>query len=312
MTECERIIEQGVLPVSFFEEEVRCDFLVTRDRKKIWAIEIELLLKLLEICRKYNLTLWGDGGTLLGAVRHDGFIPWDDDLDVLMPRKDFNKLMEIAGKEFATPFFFQTPHTDPNFGYSFARLRNSNTTGMPRILAKAGYNHGIYIDIFPLDGISLDSFEDDKKRITECIMKNSSYMKRNSVNLLNERQLENYHKFWTENPSVEFDKIQEIASNPNYLSSDYVANAVTPIKRSENQIWKKEWFDNTLKHKFEVVDLPIPQGFDMLLKTIYGDYMAFPPVNQRGNWHSDFIWEPDKPFNDFLRENINYSDLCTK
>lgn len=300
MTECERIIEQGILPASFFEEEERCDFLVTKERKKIWGIELDLYLKFVQVCEKYNLKHWGDGGTLLGAVRHNGFIPWDDDMDVIMPREDYNKLMTIEPKEFCNPYFFQTPHTDPNFGFSFARLRNSNTTGMPRILAKAGFNHGIYIDIFPLDEICLETFEEDKKRIIECIMRNSSFMKRNSVDLLNERQLENYHKYWTNNPIEEFDKIQEIASNPDYRGSGFVANCTVTSLKSEAQIWKKEWFDKTIMHRFETIEIPMPAAIDNRLKAQYGDYMKYPPIDQRGLWHPDFIWDPDKPYNSYM------------
>ena len=300
MTECERIIKEGILPGTFFEEEVRCDFLVSTKRKKIWAIELDLYLQFSAVCKKHHLQFWGDGGTLLGAVRHNGFIPWDDDLDVIMPRDDYNKLLELGSQEFSEPYFFQTPHTDCNYGYSFARLRNSNTTGMPSIFAKAGYNHGIYIDIFPLDEISLDSFEDDKKRIIECALKNSSYMKRNSIELLNDRQLENYHKYWTDNPSEEFDKIQAIASNPSYKGSGYVANCTWTMLKSEAQIWEKQWFDKTIMHKFETIEIPMPGAIDERLKTQYGDYMKFPPVEQRGLWHPDFIWDPDKSYKEYI------------
>ena len=300
MTECERIIEQGILPKSFFEEEVRSDFLVTNKRKKIWALEIELFLKLFEVCQNYNLKVWGDGGTLLGAVRHNGFIPWDDDMDLILPREDYNKLMEIGSNEFKKPFFLQTPHTDPNYGYSFAKLRNSNTTCMPHVFKKAGFNHGIHIDIFPLDTLCLDTFEEDKCHITECIIKNSSFMKRHSVELLNERQLENFRKYQTDDPVREYDIIQKIASNPNYNNSEYVANCTVTSLKSSAQIWKASWFETTIMHQFETIEIPMPGDIVPRLKAQYGDYMKFPPVDQRGNWHSDVMWDPDKSFKEYI------------
>ena len=84
MTESERIIKEGILPETFFEPESRCEFYVDETRKKIWAIELDLYLELMRVCKKYDLTIWADGGTLLGAVRHNGFIPWDDDMDLIL------------------------------------------------------------------------------------------------------------------------------------------------------------------------------------------------------------------------------------
>lgn len=101
--------------------------------------------------RKHNLKVCGDGGNLLGAVCHNGFIPWDDGGDVIIPREDYNKLIEIGNKEFSCQFFLQTPYFDSNSGYSFAKLRNSNTTCIPRVFSKSVFNNGIHIDILPLD-----------------------------------------------------------------------------------------------------------------------------------------------------------------
>ena len=89
-------------------EEVMDGHTVTADMKKLWAVEMDLAKKLLEVCKKYNLKIWAEGGTLLGAVRHKGFIPWDDDLDFVMMRDDFEKLIEIGPKEFNEPYFLQT------------------------------------------------------------------------------------------------------------------------------------------------------------------------------------------------------------
>ena len=301
MTESERIIEQGILPESFFKEEVRCDFLVTEKRKKIWAIELDIYLKFVEVCKKHHLKFWCDGGTLLGAVRHNGFIPWDDDMDIIMPREDYNKLMAIGPKEFCEPYFLQTPHTDPNYGYSFAKLRNSHTTCIPKVFAKAGFNHGIHIDIFPLDELNLDTFEQDKAKITEHIMKCSSFMKRHSVEFLNERQLENFRKYQTDDPVREYDMIQKIASNPDYKGSEYVANCTVTSLKSSAQIWKASWFDTTIMHLYETIEIPMPGNIVPRLKAQYGDYMQYPPVEQRGQWHPDVFWDPDKSYTEYMK-----------
>lgn len=103
MTECERIIKEGILPASFFEEETICDFLVTKERKKIWAVLLDMLIQVDRICRKHNLKYFMAFGSLLGVVRHNGFIPWDDDIDICMPRDDYEKFIVIARNELPPP-----------------------------------------------------------------------------------------------------------------------------------------------------------------------------------------------------------------
>lgn len=300
MTECERIIEQGILPEAFFNEEEQCGFLVTEKRKKIWAIELDIYLELAKVCKKHNLTFWGDGGTLLGAIRHNGFIPWDDDMDIIMPREDYNKLLKIGPQEFNHPYFLQTPYSDPGFVFSYTKLRNSNTSCISKWFAKGGFNQGIHIDIFPLDYINLDKFEEEKAIITECIMKNSSYMRRNSVDILEGKRLENYKKYQTDDPIREYETMQRIASNPDYKGSEYVANCIVTALKSSAQIWKASWFDKTITHKFETIEIPMPYKIDERLKTQYGNYMEFPPIEQRGNWHSDIIWDPDRSYTEYV------------
>ena len=100
------------LPDSFFHEEVRDGYLVTAKVKELWAVQIDLLCELDRVCKKYNLKYILDFGTLLGAVRHKGFIPWDDDLDVSMLREDYDKLMEVGPTEFTHPYFLQNHDTE--------------------------------------------------------------------------------------------------------------------------------------------------------------------------------------------------------
>ncbi len=150
MTETERIIQQGILPESFLNEETRNGFLVTRERKKLWAVLLDLLLQFDSVCKKHGLRYFLNSGSLLGAIRHKGFIPWDDDIDVEMPRDDYEKLMTLSD-EYKYPYFLQTPFTDKNSAYSFAKLRNSNTTMASKHFAFQDMNHGVLIDIFPYD-----------------------------------------------------------------------------------------------------------------------------------------------------------------
>ena len=129
MTEIERILEKGVVTEDFLKEEIRNDFLVTTERKKLWAVILDLFLEFKRVCDKYGLKYYPCFGFLLGAVRHKGYIPWDDDLDVCMPRDDYERFLELRN-EFSHPYFFQIPETDPGYFYGMAKIRNSNTTAM--------------------------------------------------------------------------------------------------------------------------------------------------------------------------------------
>ena len=114
------------------------------------AVMLEILQEFHRVCTENNLTYWLEGGTLLGAIRHDGFIPWDDDVDVAMPKEDFDKLCSMADTVFSKDFFWQTHTTDPDYHLMIAKLRKNNT----RIIetgetGQEGYHHGIFIDVIP-------------------------------------------------------------------------------------------------------------------------------------------------------------------
>ena len=112
------------IPEEFFKEEVRDGYFVSSDMKNLWAVELDLLNEFIRVCEVYNLRYFAEGGTMIGAVRHNGFIPWDDDIDIVMPREDYCKLEKIAVKEFKFPYFWQTEKTDPGSMRGHAQLRN--------------------------------------------------------------------------------------------------------------------------------------------------------------------------------------------
>lgn len=125
--------------------------LTTEAEDALRRSQLELLAELDRVCRAHDLPYFALYGTLLGAVRHGGFIPWDDDLDVGMLRADFDRLAEMASKEFGERFVFQTVSTDPHYGCMFGKLRLRNTRCVDRVSFGSPQENGIFIDVFPLD-----------------------------------------------------------------------------------------------------------------------------------------------------------------
>lgn len=153
------------IPASFLKES-RSELIISPSTKKIWAIQLDLLSKIDAICRKYKLRYSVDSGTLIGAVRHGGMIPWDDDIDVILPRKDYDELMKVFPSELDGEYFLQTEQTDEFYYRAFARLRKNGTTGAFRseMIGKKlyiNYHQGIFVDIFPLDNVPDD--DDERK-----------------------------------------------------------------------------------------------------------------------------------------------------
>ena len=119
--------------------------------RQLQLCELEILDEFVRICEKYDLQYYLVGGTLLGAVRHQGFIPWDDDIDVAMPREDYDKFAVIAEKELSPKYFYQCPATDPYYFLTYAKIRKNGTEVYEERFKYSKFHKGVFIDIFPLD-----------------------------------------------------------------------------------------------------------------------------------------------------------------
>lgn len=290
------------------DSETRCDFIISQKRKKIWKTQLELLSELQRVCKKYHLRYFAINGTLLGAVRHNGFIPWDDDLDVIMPRPDYEKLTEIAKTEFQKPFYLQNEFTSKKYYRSYSRLRNSNTTAVPEMDWNIEECNGIFIDIFPLDGYSKDEIRNKKvlKKINRQIFlaNNFIYGKQYTshrlihLGLLYGVAFLDLFGFYTK-LLKNTRKIQNI--NP-YDESEILYSLV----HGEVLKYKKEWFNEKIVN-FEDMKICIPSGYDEILKMIYGSYMDLPPVEKRGVRHNIFF-DPDNSYSVYYKK-MSFSEV---
>lgn len=301
MTECERLVSEGVIPDDFLKEENRSDYHIPISMKKVWAIEIDLLLQFTKVCRENNIRFWVIGGTLLGAVRHSGFIPWDDDIDITMPRDDYERLLKLPTTTFCAPYFLQTPLNDNDYYCSFARLRNSMTTAVT-ISKSNNCNNGIYLDIIPLDGYEKFTF---LSHIRNTIIRTLNFIAHTYAYKIKTNIVRRLVCYFFNIPFFKIDLkkmykvVDSLAKKIPWDKTNYVGNNLySPYSMKKNKFKKKD-FAETKWIPFEFIEVPIPIGYDHVLSTLMGNYMELPPIEKRGVWHS-WKYEPDISFEEMV------------
>ncbi len=293
----------------FLEQEIRNGFYIDVTMKTVWAAELELLQKVAEVCNKYGLTWYAAYGTLLGAIRHEGFVPWDDDMDIWMKRKDYNKLMQVLPKELPEGFVVHSPLTEA--GYDQYHTCVNTGTGVsisPKWLEQFhGCPFTVGLDIFPLDcvpsnegervvqenlffiaanaaqmlrGLERGEFntregehesagEERKADLLEKITENIDYLI-DEVKLPIKRHLLEEER-WFELTTEMWKWANHIAMMYNEDEGDYLAHYMDYCKWKHKK-YPKEWFAQVYSATFENFMLPIPCGYDCLLRLIYGEY----------------------------------------
>lgn len=300
MTECERIIQKGIVSEDFLKEETICDFLVTTERKKLFAVLLDILVEFDAVCRKHNLTYFMDGGSLIGTIRHKGFVPWDDDIDVVMPRADYEKFIKL-GSEFNEPYFLQNAYTDKDFFYAPTRIRNSKTTALVEMFAYRNFNQGVWLTIFPLDKIAVEDGEDNYKKINQLNIENSTYMRMTNPNLTEKDKIR-VQNYSGRNPMDTYEEIHRIASMHENEDTPYIGTMIITVVNYKRKLLNPKSFRDVEYKEFEGIKVPVPIGYDDVLKTEYGNYMELPPIDERGLWHSGTLFDADKPYTEYLKE----------
>ena len=250
--------------------------------KELQQKELEILKYFDKLCKKHNLEYFLAYGTLLGAVRHKGFIPWDDDIDVHMKGEDYLKLIDILKNNFDKKYFFQSIETEKNYYALWNKIRMKNTIFVEKGWENVNINQGIFLDIFPLieypdNNKSLKKI-DTKIKITKLLIENN--IKPNKFTHLYGKSGKILSKIFRLIPQSIRNKIalKNIKYLCNYKSnSGYYFSPDEGLQKKS----KKIDFESSTNLKFEDCELKCPIGYDEYLKAIYNDYMTLPKEEDR-------------------------------
>ena len=252
--------------------------------RKLQLYQLTILKDIKKVCEKHHITYYLQDGTLLGAVRHKGFIPWDDDVDISMPYDDYLRFLEIAQNELGTKYFVQNCETDENFYGAFTKIRMNNTTMMPVNHTKYHIHHGIWVDIFPIININSGT----EAKIKSKILQFSNYL------LMEDYIHANVEEF-SDKLGVAgmafINMLYKVPIKTRRKLHKYLLKQITKCKKGDS--WTVIWTaisilypptileKGTVQLEFEGEFFSAPSGWHECLTVTYGDYMKLPPVEQR-------------------------------
>lgn len=271
------------------------DNFLTQIKKK----SLETFLYFKTFCEAHGLLFYFCGGCCIGAIRHKGFIPWDDDIDVFMPRKDYEKLTKLWPKYAATEYFSLVRANSPDFNSQiFTTIVNNKTTLIKPHQKELDIPHGVTIDVFPLDGCPSSRFARKMQLfwsliydlyLAQIVPKNHgkfvTFIGQALLKIVPSKNVR--YKIWKyaekkmSKYKIEDCKyITELCAGPKYMRIEY----------------PKEIFANSVEKEFEGYMMPVPVGYDTYLKMAFGDYMTVPPENNRNTCHDVYFYDFDSPY----------------
>ncbi|HCO34534.1 MAG TPA: hypothetical protein DIT27_01195 [Eubacterium sp.] len=295
-----RRIMYMVFEKEYFEDEVRDGFYVPAQMKHAWAAQLEVLNDIDKACTENGIQYFAEWGTLLGAVRHHGFIPWDDDMDICMKRADYEKFLRIYDKIMPENYTIYNITTDTETDDFLSRVINGRSINFDKIHLEKyhGFPYSAGIDIFPLDFIAPD--EDDDKYQREVIAIVNTLAKtirgmQEDESLMTEEAIADVKedvKHIEKLCNITIDEDADLVQQLNILvdrlcglytedESEYIT--LMPLWLDVNGIWRdgeryrfpKDYYTKTVRLPFENTTIPVPYAYDKILKKKYGDYKQF-------------------------------------
>ena len=253
--------------------------------RKVQMILLEMLKDIDQVCKKHDIQYFLDSGTLIGAVRHKGFIPWDDDLDIGMLREDYEKFCKVAQDELGERYFWQTWDTDPNYPVPFGKVRKRGTLYV-ETKSKELKENGFYIDVLPYDYAPNNAKERERIRKKQWLLFRALLMK-------------DGYKPWNESNGINLKK--RIGYLPVSLYSRFITKQgiISQYMRTINNVedrslvyeqtgkkyYEASWMRKTTALEFEGYTFPAVDHYHEWLSKAYGDYMTPPPPQERENRH---------------------------
>ena len=257
--------------------------------KLVQKLTLNTLNVFIEFCEKHNLRYYFTGGALIGVLRHKGFIPWDDDIDVGMPRKDFDEFHRLIELEMPDGFGICNRYTDSNWHFAMSQFIDMESE-IEIHLAEQPRKAHIWIDVFPLDGLP------DNKVARWLRIKNILFH-RYLVQIANintqvdaNRERPKYERIILTfckvipigkviNTNKTINTLEKILRRSDFDTAEWCGNMLGRYR--EREVVKREWFGNPVKGNFEGVKVNIPVNSDVILRSLYGDYMKLPPEKDR-------------------------------
>ncbi len=258
--------------------------------KTVQTILLGYLLEIDRICRKYDIKYFLAGGTLLGAIRHHGFIPWDDDADVMMLREDYDRFQKVVQKELPDNIFMQIPSTEKGNHNPFTKLRINNTMFATEFTGKfMDLHNGIFFDVLSHDKTGNHKWSQKLHLMTTMLTRSVVFNKWGNTNIKGGGnhpiicRIVDKAKYLVPMPFAEWAQNKSLTFYKNRRSRYLYDGMGRNLKRGP---FPKEWLDEAVYVDFEGYKFPVPKEYDKYLTYLYGDYMQMIPVSARRTSHS--------------------------
>ncbi len=259
----------------------------------IQQLMLKVILEIDTICKKHGIKYFLGGGTLLGAIRHQGFIPWDDDADIMMLRKDYDRFVQVASHDLPDYLQLQTAKTDKN-NHFFSKIRIKNTICATEFTKKlTDINVGLFVDIFPHDYTANSKFGQRVHQNLTVLTRSLVYNKWNDTYVHGDGSHKLYRFFASVLKTVlpmrflEWLQFKVIEHYKNKKNRKFLYDGMGQnLKKGP---FPKEWLEEAIYVPFESVKLPVPKEYDKYLKHLYGDYMQMIGISKRKNSHNIYL-----------------------
>lgn len=275
------------IPKSFLMDEVRCGFVVPGAIKQAWCADLEVLAEIDRVCEKHHIEYFADWGTLLGAIRHGGFVPWDDDIDIVMKRADYEKFLQVASKDMAEGFHVQTTYNQKDFWLFMAKVVGRNHFCFEKEHLRKFHNFPYIasVDIFVLDYVYRDPEKEEHRRkvckyllgVADAIVE--GYLR----GAKKERSLQTAEELYGQtlrriSDPVEMGRylygvVERLFAEVPEEEADKLVQLFPWGLKGDGSHIAKDYYEECIRVPFECTTMPVPKRYDSMLRKRYGDYM---------------------------------------